>query len=99
MSLDPATIKHYRKLGHDLRPIVTISDKGFSEGVAAELARALDDHELVKIKLAINDRDQRSDTLALACKESGSELIQAIGKVALLYKKSSQETPKHSKAR
>ena len=46
MSLDTDTKKHYRTLGHSLKPVVTVASKGLTEGVLAELQRALDDHEL-----------------------------------------------------
>jgi RNA-binding protein YhbY len=42
--------KHYRAIGHILDPIVTIAGKGLSETVVTELNRALDDHELIKIR-------------------------------------------------
>ena len=48
--------KHLRRLGHNLKPVVTIAAKGLSENVGAELDRALNDHELIKVKLAVGDR-------------------------------------------
>ena len=43
--------KHLRRLGHNLKPVVTVAGNGLSENVSAEIARALNDHELIKIKL------------------------------------------------
>ena len=54
MPLSTALKKQYRTIGHNLNPIVTIAGNGLSEPVLAELDRALDDHELIKVKLAIN---------------------------------------------
>ena len=51
--------KSLRTIGHKLNPIVTIAGNGLSEGVLLELNRALDDHELIKVKLAIAERDER----------------------------------------
>ena len=54
-------IKQLRAIGHKLKPIVTVAGNGLSEGVLAELNRALTDHELIKIKLAVGSRETRKD--------------------------------------
>ncbi len=88
MALSPTTKKQYRTIGHSLNPIVTVASNGLSEGVVGELNRALDDHELIKVKLAITDRLIRQETLHALCNLSGAELIQEIGKVALIFRPS-----------
>ncbi|MBB5212402.1 YhbY family RNA-binding protein [Microbulbifer hydrolyticus] len=79
--------KALRTLGHNLKPVVTVADKGLTEGVAEELNRALNDHELIKVKLAVNDRDARRELIAELCQQSGAELVQEIGKIALIFRK------------
>lgn len=51
--------KALRSLGHNLKPVVTVAGNGLSEGVMEELERALEDHELIKVKLMIADREVR----------------------------------------
>ena len=92
MSLSQAQKKAMRSIGHHLDPVVTASENGISEGMLAELERALNDHELVKVKLAIPDRDDRTAVLDELVAQSRSELIQKIGKVALLYRKNPKAT-------
>ena len=46
-------IKQLRTIGHKLKPIVTVAGNGITDGVVNELERALTDHELIKIKLAV----------------------------------------------
>jgi RNA-binding protein len=99
MPLSTDTKKHYRTLGHALNPVVTIAGKGLSEGVTAELDRALNDHELIKVKLAINDREERKETIVALCQISGAELVQEIGKVALIYRAAARPDPKKTNAR
>jgi RNA-binding protein len=99
MTLSTETKKHYRTIGHNLNPIVTIAGNGLSEGVAAELERALNDHELIKVKLAINDRDERKETVIAMCEATGAELVQEIGKVALIYRAAAKPDPKKTNAR
>lgn len=96
MSLSQAQKKAFRSIGHHLDPVVTVSENGASEGVLAELDRALRDHELVKVKLALPDRDDRAAMLDELVTESGAELVQKIGKMALLYRHNPKVNPKLS---
>jgi RNA-binding protein len=86
MSISSAQRKEYRTLGHKLNPIVTVAGNGLSEGVQDELQRALEDHELIKIKLAILDRDARKQAVQEICQLCRCEVVQEIGKVALIYR-------------
>ncbi len=88
--------KQFRTLGHKLNPIVTIAGNGLSEGVIAELNRALDDHELIKVKLAITERDERKEIAQELAQLPNVELIQEIGKVVLLYRANKKPNPKLS---
>lgn len=88
--------KEFRTLGHKLNPIVTIAGNGLSETVLMELNRALDDHELIKVKLAIADREERKEVVAQLQVLRNVELIQEIGKVVLLYRSNKKANPKLS---
>lgn len=96
MSLSQAQKKAFRSIGHHLNPVVTVSENGVSEGVLAELDRALADHELIKVKLALPERDDRAAMLEELLAASGAECVQTIGKMVLLYRKSPQANPKLS---
>ncbi|QEA38557.1 ribosome assembly RNA-binding protein YhbY [Pistricoccus aurantiacus] len=96
MSLSQAQKKALRGIGHHLDPVVMVSENGVSEGVLAELDRALSDHELIKVKLAITEREARAEVLDKLLAESGAELVQTIGKVALLYRHNARANPKLS---
>ncbi len=89
MSLTQEQKKQFKSIGHHLKPIVTIADNGLTEGVLAELDRALNDHELIKIQLRA-ERDDRKALIDQLCAQSSSLLIQSIGKVALIYRKNPQ---------
>jgi RNA-binding protein len=88
--------KEFRTIGHKLNPIVTIAANGLSEGVVMELNRALDDHELIKVKLAIAEREDRKEVVAQLQALHNVELIQEIGKVVLLYRSNKKANPKLS---
>lgn len=99
MSLNNQQKKQYKNIGHDLKPIVTIAGNGVSEGVINETERALSDHELIKIKLAVEDRESRHEIIELICKTCRCESVQQIGKVALLFRRSKKEHLKTSNIR
>ena len=86
MPLNASQKKNLRGQAHHLKPLVTVADKGLSVSVVAELERALNDHELIKVKLRA-DRDLRKTwalNIAELCK---AELVQSIGQVACFYRK------------
>ncbi|ENV34420.1 ribosome assembly RNA-binding protein YhbY [Acinetobacter gerneri] len=88
--------KRLRQIGHALNPVVMIGGQGLSENVVEETNRALNDHELIKIKIAGEDRELRVAIIAEIAKVTQSEVVQTIGKVALLYKKAAKQNPKLS---
>lgn len=96
MSLDNNTRKLLRRIGHTLTPAVTLGDKGLSESVAAELERALADHELVKIRITGADRERRRTLVLEVLAATGAEQVQAIGHMVLLYRKADKPDPKLS---
>lgn len=91
-----ANVKQLRAIGHKLKPVVTIAGNGLSETVLGELHRALRDHELIKIKLAVGSREARADTIEQACEQTGATLVQSIGNTALLLLRSKTPDPKLS---
>lgn len=96
MPISPDRKKQFRTIGHKLNPIVTIAGNGLSDNVITELNRALDDHELIKVKLAITEREDRKEIVAELIQLPNVELIQEIGKVVLLYRPNKKPNPKLS---
>jgi RNA-binding protein len=84
--LSDAQRKHLRRLGHDRNPIVLVGQGGISPNLVAELDRALQDHELVKVRARVGDRKIRDQILDELARATGSELVQRIGHVALYYR-------------
>ena len=87
MPLTQEQKKQFKSIGHHLKPVLIVADNGLTEGVLAELERALNDHELIKVQLRITERDARLAAIDELCKASHSELAQVIGKMALIYRK------------
>jgi RNA-binding protein len=76
---------YLRRTAQQLKPLVQIGKQGLNEGVRTSLERALETHELVKVKfLDVQDRDAALiDELA---ESSGSALIHKIGGIFVLYR-------------
>jgi RNA-binding protein len=78
--------RHLRGLAHALKPVVQIGNAGPTDAVAAEAARALHDHELIKVRYAGADREARDAGLKSLAARTGSTLVTRIGHVAVLYR-------------
>lgn len=89
-------ITQLRAIGHKLKPVVTIAGKGLTEGVIAELDRALNDHELIKVKLAVGSREARTEIARQISEQSKAEVVQSIGNIILLLRRSSTPDPRLS---
>ncbi len=75
--------------------MVQVGEQGVSDAVVAETRRALDDHELIKVRIHA-EREARQDMsreLAAAC---DAEIVQSIGKVTVLFRQNPQPDPKLS---
>jgi RNA-binding protein len=96
MSLDSDGKKHLRRIGHGLTPAVTVASKGFTDTVRAEIERALTDHELIKVRISVPERDQRRELIEAITAATGAELVQAVGRVILLFRKTAQPDPRLS---
>lgn len=95
MSLSNTDKKRFRQIGHELHPIVTVADKGLTDNVRQEIDRALNDHELIKIKL-VTDREGKKALTELLCRDFGAECVQSIGHIVLLYRAARKQDPKLS---
>ena len=91
MSISPKLRRELRSQAHHLKPIVIVGSNGVTDAVTAEIDRALTDHELIKVKIASQDREQRkTDSLAI-CEQLQAELVQNIGNIAVIYRENPEE--------
>ncbi|MBD2859305.1 ribosome assembly RNA-binding protein YhbY [Spongiibacter sp. KMU-158] len=88
--------KHLRSIGHRLNPVVMIGDKGYSEAVDLEVERALNDHELIKVKVNVAEPEERRELIEEMCAAREAALVQAIGKIALIYRPAKKPNPRLS---
>jgi RNA-binding protein len=77
--------KKFRAVAHTLKPVVMIGQSGLTAAVLAEIELALNSHELIKVKIRA-ERDERKLISEKICIDTGAELIQTIGQIAVIYR-------------
>ena len=81
--------RHLRALGHPLRPVVLVGQRGVSENLICNVHEALEAHELIKVKL--HDTEEIDLIADAICEATGATLAQKIGSVLLLYRPRSKD--------
>jgi RNA-binding protein len=72
-----------------------VGDQGLSPGLLDELNRALNDHELIKVKVRA-ERDTRKVLVDNLCQETGATCVQTTGAMALLFRAAERPNPRLS---
>lgn len=89
--LTSAQTRYLRGEAHSLKPLLQVGGKGLGPGLLAELSQLLEDHELVKVKIAAEDREARDALIDTLTGEVGAALVQRIGHTAVLYRASKEK--------
>jgi len=79
--------KRLRAAGHHLSPIVHVGKDGVTDPVLRQLAQALRDHELVKVKIGTESPEDRFEASNRLGAGADALLAQVLGRTLLLYKK------------
>jgi RNA-binding protein len=87
-ALSNAQKRYLRGLAHDLKPVVMVGAKGVGASLLAELDQALDLHELIKVRVSAEDREERDALIESLLAPSDAALVARIGHVAVLYRRS-----------
>lgn len=99
--MDEITIRQRKELrarAHNLNPILQLGEKGLTDAVIAEIDRALAAHELIKVRAAPLNRDEREVALASICERTNAHAIQHIGKMLIVYRKKPEEPKKPTRS-
>ncbi len=87
-TITPKQITHLRGLAHNLSPVVMIGGQGLSDNIFKEIELNLNAHELIKIKVAGDDRDARKAMYQTIIDQTGAIGIHHIGKQLVFYRAS-----------
>jgi RNA-binding protein len=77
--------KKLRAQAHSLKPVIMIGQSGLTAAVLAEIELALDNHELIKVRIRA-EREDRKLISEKICIDTGAALIQNIGQIAVIYR-------------
>ncbi|MDG1815952.1 MAG: ribosome assembly RNA-binding protein YhbY [Glaciecola sp.] len=91
MSLNKKQIQHLKGLAHSLKPVVLLGNNGLTEAVVAEIDYALNHHELIKVKIPTDDRENKELIVDAICRETQSTKVQVIGKTLVIYRQSPEQ--------
>jgi len=87
MTLSKQQQKTLKTKAHHLKPLLRIGQKGITDNLIEEAMQILERHELIKVHIAQDDRQQRDhDTQELATR-CEAIIVNQIGKTCVLYKK------------
>ena len=78
--------RYLRGLAHRLKPLIRVGNAGLTEAIVREMARALHDHELIKVKAPGGDRGVREALILGLAGKTASVLVHRIGHVAVYYR-------------
>lgn len=75
-----------KKQAHHLKPVVLLGQAGLTDAVMAEIDLALGHHELIKVRVNAEDRDDRDAVVDAIAERAGADLVQRIGHVASYFR-------------
>lgn len=91
MTLSNKQKQHLKGLAHSIKPVVQLGNNGLTEGVLAEIEGAINHHELIKVKVPTDDKEEKALIIDAIVRETGAFKLQTIGHVVVLYKQSEEK--------
>lgn len=79
-----------RAAAHPLRPVVLIGDRGLTESVLKEIDLNLKAHQLIKVRVAGDDRAARGAMLEEICESLSCANVHHLGKTLIIYRPNPQ---------
>ena len=88
MKLSNKQKQYLKGLAHSLKPVVQLGQNGLTEGVLVEIENALNFHELIKVKIATDDREMKQLIIDAIVRETQALNITKIGHIVVLFRPS-----------
>lgn len=77
---------HLKARAHKLEPVVQTGQSGLTDRLLAEIDRALTAHELIKVKVASDDRGERVAIGNEIGARTDATVVHRVGKVIILWR-------------
>lgn len=78
--------QYLKGLAHPLSPVVRIGRGGLSEGVVNETRQSLEAHELIKVRIDLDEGDERRALAQQLAEATDADVAGTVGKIAILYR-------------
>jgi putative YhbY family RNA-binding protein len=88
-----------RAKAHHLNPVVSIGHHGLTPAVLNEIDVNLRAHELIKVRVFGDDRDERERLLAQICDGLDAAPVQQLGKTLTVWRPAPKPAPADKKTR
>ena len=104
LQLSSVARRELRARAHNLNPVVSIAENGLTAGVLNEIDVNLKAHELIKVRVHGDSREDRVAYLEQICADLNAAPVQHIGKLLVVYRPAPAATaavnaPKSAKSR
>jgi len=92
LDITPHERSALRAAAHPLRPVVLIGAQGLSESVLKEIDLNLSAHELIKVRVAGEDRQSRDALMESVCNALSCAPVHHLGRTLILYRPRPEES-------
>ena len=86
MELKGKERQFFKKEAHSIKPIFQIGKGGLSEEMIQQIQFAIEKRELIKVSLLQNTMEEPQEAAEVLAEQTGSTIIQVIGRTIVLYK-------------
>ena len=86
LQLSSAQRRELRAQAHNLNPVVSIAENGLTESVLKEIDLNLRAHQLIKIRVYGDSRDDRLAYYEQICAQLDAAPVQHIGKLLIVFR-------------
>lgn len=86
--------RYLRSIAHHLQPVVHIGKTGLTANVLAEIDRALEQHELIKVRF-LDFKEEKKTLSQTIATDTRSELVGMVGHIAMFYRQNPDPERRH----
>lgn len=88
--LSTKDIANLKAQAHHLKAVVMVGQQGLTEAVVREVEANLRAHELIKVQVASDEREERLEVAEQLVAQTGAFLVQHIGKQLVLWRENEE---------
>ena len=83
---------YLKSKAHDIKPVVMIGQKGITDSVIEEIKSSIDHHELIKVKIAGQEKEVREAVAAELAEKADMTIVQIMGSNVTFFKQKKKES-------